>query len=198
MGLEAATIAAIASVASAGVGAIGAYQQSQAAKSQARYQQQVAQNNAIIAQQNADRIRQQAQQAEDEHRDKIARTKGRARAVLAAQGLLVDDTADSTAQQLIQDIVTEGEYDILKIRDNYEQEARRAEIEGINYTAQAGLFGAKASAQSPFLSAAGTLFEGAGKVYGAGKGAGWWSGSPSGGGIVNSSATAGWKAWTVG
>jgi hypothetical protein len=172
MGLEA--VAAVAAIASAGVGAIGAYQQSQAAKSQARYQQQVAQNNAIIAQQNADRIRQQAEVAEDEQRERLAATKGAARARLAANGLLVDDTEDATASLLLQDIAEIGEYDILKIRDNYEQEARVAEIQGSNYQAQAGLFGLQASAQSPGLAAAGSLLSSAGKVYAAGKEADFW------------------------
>jgi hypothetical protein len=167
-------VAAVAAIASAGVGAVGAYQQSQAAKSQARYQQQVAQNNAIIAQQNADRIRQQAEVAEDEQRERLAATKGAARARLAANGLLVDDTEDATASLLLQDIAEIGEYDILKIRDNYEQEARVAEIQGSNYQAQAGLFGLQASAQSPGLAAAGSLLSSAGKVYAAGKEAGWF------------------------
>jgi hypothetical protein len=167
-------VAAVAAIASAGVGAVGAYQQSQAAKSQARYQQQVAQNNATIAQQNADRIRQQAEVAEDEQRERLAATKGAARARLAANGLLVDDTEDATASLLLQDIAEIGEYDILKIRDNYEQEARVAEIQGSNYQAQAGLFGLQASAQSPGLAAAGSLLSSAGKVYGAGKEADFW------------------------
>jgi len=156
------------------VSAVGAAQQARAAQQQARYQQQVAENNAIIAQQNADRIRQQSDVAEDEHRERISRTKGTARAALAAQGLLVDDTEDSTAVNLVADIAAAGEYDILKLRDNYEQEARRAEIEGTNYQAQAGLFGLKASQQNPMMAGAMTLLEGAGKVYSAGKDANLW------------------------
>ncbi len=61
------------------------------------------------------------------------------------------------------------------MRDNYEQEARVAEIQGVNYQAQAGLFGRQAAAQSPGFAAAGTLLSGAGKVYGAGKEAKMWS-----------------------
>jgi hypothetical protein len=162
-----AAVTAVAAVASAAVGTVGAYQQSQAAKAQARYQQQVAQNNAIIAQQNADRIRQQAEVAEDEQRERIAATKGAAKARLAANGLLVDDPGDTTASLFLQDIAEIGEYDILKLRDNYEQEARVAEIQGSNYQAQAGLFGLQAAAQSPGLAAAGSLLSSAGKVYSA-------------------------------
>tara|TARA_R110002012_G_scaffold315751_1_gene529970 strand:- start:14069 stop:14584 length:516 start_codon:yes stop_codon:yes gene_type:complete len=171
--MAAATITAITSVGSLFMGAMGAYQQSRAAQAQARYQAQVAQNNATIAQQNADRIRQNMDQAEDEQRERIAQTKGSARAAMGASGLLVDDTADSTFGLIQQDIMELGEYDILKLRDNYEQEARSAEIQGINYQAQAGLNRLEASSQSPFMAAAGSLLGSAGKVAKAGKGV-WW------------------------
>ena len=158
------TIAVVASIASAGIGAVGAYQQSQAAKSQANYQRQMATNNATIAQHNATRIRQQAEIDEAEHRERIEATKGAARTRLAANGLLVDDPGDTTASLFLQDIAEIGEYDILKMRDNYEQEARVAEIQGVNYQAQAGLFGLQASAQNPGLAAVGSLLSSAGKV----------------------------------
>jgi len=172
MGL--AEIAAVAAIGSAVVGTVGAYQQSQAAKSQANYQRQVAENNAVIAQQNATRIRQQAEVAEDEQRERIAATKGAAKARLAANGLLVDDPGYTTASLSLQDIAQFGALDILTLRYNYEQEARVAEIQGSNYQAQAGLFGLQAAAQSPGFAAAGTLLSSAGKVYGAGKEAKWW------------------------
>tara|TARA_Y100000401_G_C8238251_1_gene181689 strand:- start:23 stop:547 length:525 start_codon:yes stop_codon:yes gene_type:complete len=168
------TITAIAAVGSTAMSVMGAYQQSRAAQAQARYQAQVAQNNAIIAQQNADRIRQNMEQAEDEQRERIAQTKGAARAAMGATGFLVDDTEDSTFSLIQQDIMELGEYDILKLRDNYEQEARSAEIQGINYQAQAGLNRLEASSYSPFMAAAGTLIGGAGKIASAGKDAGWW------------------------
>lgn len=174
MGLEMPAIAALTSIGSAIMGAVGAYQQSQAAQAQANYQRQVAENNVTIAQQNATRIRQQAEVAEQEQRERVAATKGAATARLAANGLLVDDPGDTTASLFLQDIAEIGEYDILKLRDNYEQEARVAEIQGSNYQAQAGLFGLQAAAQSPGLAAAGTLLSSAGKVYSAGKEAKWW------------------------
>ena len=172
--MAAATISAISSVGGLIFGAMGAYQQSQAAQAQARYQAQVAENNRIIAQQNADRIRQNMDTAEDEQRQRIAQTKGSARAAMGATGFLVDDTEDSTFALIQQDIMELGEYDILKLRDNYEQEARSAEIQGINYQAQAGLYNLRASSESPFMSAAGSLLGDAGKVAKAGKGV-WWS-----------------------
>ena len=156
------------------MGAMGAYQQSQAAQAQARYQAQVAENNRIIAQQNADRIRQNMDTAEDDQRQRIAQTKSSARAAMGATGFLVDDTEDSTFALIQQDIMEIGEYDILRLRDAYEQEARSAEIQGINYQAQAGLHRLEASSQSPFMAAAGSLLGSAGKVAKAGREADWW------------------------
>ena len=175
---SATTIAAIAAVASAGVGAAGAYQQSQAAKSQANYQSQVAANNATIAQQNAARLQQYGGIAEDEQRERLAATKAAARARLAANGLLVDDTVGTTATGLQIDLAGEGEYDILKLQDRYAQQVQAAKVQGVNYQAEAGLASLKASqqtsGQSPGFAVAGSLLSSAGSVYSAGKDAKWW------------------------
>jgi len=165
----AAAITAITAVASAGVGAVGAYQQSQAAKSQANYQAQVANNNAIIAQRNAERLQQYGSIAEDEQRERLAQTQGAARARLAANGLLVDDTVDATGSLLQADLAAEGEYDILKLKDRYAQQVQAAEVQGVNFQAEAGLASLKAAQQKPMFAAAGSLLSSAGSVYGAGK-----------------------------
>ena len=169
-----AVVGAIAAVASAGVGAASAYQQSQAAKSQANYQAQVAANNATIAQQNAARLQQYGEIAEDEQRERLAATKAAARARLAANGLLVDDTVDATGALLQADLAAEGEYDILKLKDRYAQQVQAAEVQGVNFQAEAGLASLKAAQQKPMFAAAGSLLGSAGSVYGAGKDAKWW------------------------
>ena len=173
-----AVVSAVAAVAGAAVGAVGAYQQAQAAQAQANYQAQVAQNNAIIAKQNAERIAQYGDIAEDEQRRRLLATKGAARARLAANGLLVDDTQDTTAAFLLADLAEAGEYDILKLRDKYAQEERAAQVQGMNYQAQAGLYQLQASAQSPGMAAVGSLLSSAGKVASAGQAAGWFSSTP--------------------
>tara|TARA_R110000744_G_scaffold120386_2_gene224317 strand:+ start:895 stop:1422 length:528 start_codon:yes stop_codon:yes gene_type:complete len=172
---SAVAIAAVAAVASAATGAASAYQQSQSAKSQANYQAQVANNNAIIAQQNAERLRQYGSIAEDEQRERLAQTQGAARARLAANGLLVDDTVDATGSLLQADLAAEGEYDILKLKDRYAQQVQAAQVQGVNFQAEAGLASLKASQQSPGFAAAGSLLGDAGSVYSAGKEAKWWS-----------------------
>lgn len=173
------TIAAIAAVASAGVGAVGAYQQSQAAKSQANYQSQVAANNATTAQQNAARLQQYGIISEGEQRKRIADTKAAARARLSANGLLVDDTVGTTATGLQVNLAEAGALDILKLQANYREQIQAAQVQGVNYQAQAGLASLKASQQNPGFAAAGSLLSSAGKVYGAGKTAGWWGGGGS-------------------
>jgi hypothetical protein len=173
---SATTIAAVASVASAAAGAASAYQQSQSAKSQANYQSQVASNNATIAMQNAERLQQYGDIASDEQRVRLAQTKAAARARLAANGLLVDDTVDATGALLQADLAAEGEYDILKLKDRYAQQVQAAQVQGVNFQAEAGLASLKASQQNPGIAAAGSLLGSAGKVYSAGKTAGWFSG----------------------
>lgn len=164
-------------VAAAGlvVSAFGTYQQSKAAQDQANYQAQVSENNAVIAQQNAARIAQDSVVAQDEQRERIQRTKGSASAQLAASGLLVDDTEDSTVQNIFQDIEAEGALDVLRIRDKYEGEERRAQVQGMNFMADAGLQRAKAGSINPLFNAGGTLLEGAGSVYSTGKTQGNWT-----------------------
>jgi hypothetical protein len=93
---------------------------------------------------------------------------------LAGNGLLVDDTVDATASLLQADLASEGEYDILKLRDRYAQQVQAAQVQGVNFQAEAGLASLKASQQNPGMAAAGSLLSSAGNVYGAGKEAGWF------------------------
>lgn len=145
--------------------AVSAYQASQARKAQANYQAAVARNNAITARQTAAAIAERGKIAEADHRRKIRQARGRAKAVQAASGFLVDDTADASNQQLIQDIAELGQLDILRIRDNVALEERRARIQGVNYQAQAGLFSAKAGSINPLAAGASTLISGASATF---------------------------------
>lgn len=166
-----ATTAAMLSLAGSAMGAVATYQQQQTAaqnaRNQASYNAAISRNNAIIANQNATDARDRGARAEEEQRARIGQTKGAGRAVQAAQGFLVDDTEDSTNVQMIADIAAAGELDVLRIRDNTEREARRAKIQGMNFTAEAGLHDLKgASAQGgSLLGAAGTLLGGAASAY---------------------------------
>jgi hypothetical protein len=165
MGFNTPQIVAMAfSAISTGVGAIGAMQQQRGAQDTSAYQAAVARNNAIIARQNADAVRARGEVAEDDHARKIIQVKGAARARQAALGFLVDDTEDSTNVQLVADLAEAGTLDILRIRDNTEIEARKAEAQGINFDAQAGLFDVQGASANPLLAGAGALFSGAAKI----------------------------------
>ena len=163
--------AALISLAGSAIGAVGSYQQQQAAaasaRNQANYQAAISRNNAIIAQQNAADVRDRGAAAESEHRSRIGQTKGAAKAVQAAQGFLVDDSEDSTNVMMLADIAAAGELDVLRMRDDTEREARRAEIQGSNFTAEAGLMDLKsASVQGgSLLASAASVAGGAGSAY---------------------------------
>ena len=148
-------------MAAAAMSAYGQMQASNARKAQANYQAAVPRNNVIIAEQNAADVRDRGGVAEDDMRRRISQTKGSAKAMQAANGFLVDDTEDSTNTQMIADLAEAGELDVLRIRDNTEREARRAELQGDNFSAQAGLFDLKASSEAPGAAIAGTLLGGA-------------------------------------
>ncbi|WP_340152010.1 hypothetical protein [uncultured Sneathiella sp.] len=144
-------------------GAMGARQQAQAAQQQANFQASVQRNNAIIAQQNAADVRNRGEVEAQEHRDRIRQTRGAVVASQAANGFLVDDPGSSNVD-LLADVMEAGELDVLRIEENTAREERRALIQGQNFTAQAGLFDAQASAQNPGLAGATTLLSGAAKT----------------------------------
>ena len=143
------------------MGAASAYQQSQAQKSQANYQAAVANNNAIISRQNAASVAERGEIAQQEHRRKVKAVKGAAKAQQASKGFLVDDTADSSNQQAIQDIAEMGKLDELRIKHNADLEERRALIQGVNFQAQAGLYSMKASQNNPLMAGTSSLISGA-------------------------------------
>ena len=84
------------------------------------------------------------------------------------------------------DLASEGEYDILKLKDRYAQQVQAAEVQGVNFQAEAGLASLKAAQQNPGFAAAGSLLSSAGSVSKAGKAAGWWGGGSSGFGTAGS------------
>ena len=89
--------------------------------------------------------------------------------------MLVDDTIDATGSLLQADLASEGEYDILKLKDRYAQQVQAAKVQGVNFQAEAGLSDLKAAQQNPGFAAAGSLLSSAGSVYKAGKNAEWFS-----------------------
>lgn len=156
-------IAIGATVIGTGVSAFGAIQQGQAAKDQANYQAQVAENNAILAQRAADDER--AIGREEERRQRIITEQqiGEARAMFAGQGVLVDE---GTALDLTSDIAEIGELDALTIRSNAERRAMALEAEGANFQGEASLARARGRnlETASFINFGSTLLTGGGRV----------------------------------
>jgi multidrug efflux pump subunit AcrA (membrane-fusion protein) len=163
MGIDPATIAIVSSVASGVTGFIGAQQQASAAKAQAEYNAAVARNNAIYAERAAKEAEERGRVAEMNQRQKTANLRGRQRAVLAANGV---DVNDGSALDIQQDTSALGAIDALTIRSNAEREALGFRQQGQNFGGEAALYDARARSASSngFWSGAGSLLGSAGTV----------------------------------
>ena len=175
------TMLAVGAIAATAVGTgvqmYGQAQAASAAKSQAAYQAQVAQNQATVARNNATYADTQATDAtnrgslaEKQYRLQVSQLAGRQRASLAANGVVVDS---GSALDITTDTATLGEQDALTIRSNaarealgYKQQAYNFRSDASGYDATAGLDimkgnAAASAAQTGMLS---TLIGGAGSV----------------------------------
>lgn len=158
----AANAAIAASAVGAGISAYGAYQQQEAANAQAKYQAQVAANNAEIARMEGDYAREQAQRKADEHRDEVRRFIGAQRAAQSASGFIVDK---GTNLDLTLDSAALGEIDAMEIlHEEGEMAAWRSELRASNAEAQSALY--SSSTSNSFTPAMGQLAGGLGQAGG--------------------------------
>lgn len=157
-------------VASIGSSIIGGVQQAQAAKAagaaqaaQANYQAAVARNNKIIADRKAEDAIKRGKVEELQYRQQVSQLTGRQRAVLAGNGVVIDQ---GSALDITEDTAARGEFDALTIRSNAEREAYDYRVQGQNFESNARLYDATASnALAAGKSAAtGALITGAGSV----------------------------------
>lgn len=137
---------------STAVGVAGAVEQANARQEQADYNAQVARNNAITAEHNAQDVEDRGARAQSDLRTRVRQTMGSARSALSGNGLLMDGGPDTTSGQLMTDLAMAGHMDVLTLTENVDREARRARVQGSNFTAQAGLFDLQSSSISPTLS----------------------------------------------
>lgn len=145
------------------VGAAGAYQQGQAASASAAYQAAVMRNNQILAERAAQDAIDRGKVAEQRQRQQTKALIGRQRAILAANGVLIDQ---DSALDITTDTAGIGELDALTIRSNAEREALGFRSQGMNFAAEAGLADARGSAarSAGLTDAFGTALSGAGAV----------------------------------
>lgn len=142
---EPTTIAAVATVASTVLVARGQYQQG-------RYQRDVAEYNARVAENQAQEVRTAGVEAENIQRRKTAELLAKQRAQLGAANV---ELTSGSPLQLQEDTVALGEADALRIRSNFEAQARSLET-GADLTLSSG----EAAASLGSQQAAGTILSG--------------------------------------
>jgi hypothetical protein len=119
---------------SAVTGAQGAYAQGDAARQFGQYQSAVARNNAIIAERAATNARERGAEAARQSDVKTKQLIGRQRAVLASNGVLVDQ---DSALDITSDTAALGRMDALTLKGNAEREAIGYETQAGNYQSEA-------------------------------------------------------------
>lgn len=130
--------------------AASAYSSTQTQKSNAEYQQSVAENNQKVAQwQAADAAARGNTEAANVRR-KYAAMQGTQRAALAARGL---DIADGTASSILNDTSYFGKVDEATVRANAAREAWGYQVRATNFGSDAAAYGAAADAANPLLAA---------------------------------------------
>lgn len=135
----------------AALAAISAYQQSQAAKTQAEYNAVVSENNATMAEYQAADAFSRGEQDAITARRKAASVRGDQRAAMAARGL---DLGEGTAANLIDQTDYFSETDQGTIRSNAGKEVFAKRSQANNFKTEATMYRSAASAQNPLLSAA--------------------------------------------
>lgn len=164
MSVGPATLTAISiasSVIGTGVSIIGQGQQAAAQRASLEYQAAVSRNNQILAERQASDAEARGRIAERNQRIKTQQLQGRQRAVLASNGVVVDE---GSALDITSDTAAIGEQDALTIRSNAEREALGFRTQGMNFGATAGLQSMQAANTSATMGQVGTLFQGVGAV----------------------------------
>jgi len=184
---EATTLVMVGMAASAAMTAVSSIQQGQAAKAAGDYKNAVARNNATLAQRRADDARQRGEIAEDEKRKETALMIANQRAVLAANGIVVDT---GSALDITTDTAEVGEVDALTLRANFEREALGFEAQGMNFIneGQMAAFEGAQAQQAARMSAIGSVIGGAAQIGGYAKTNGLFSATPK-----TKSASSGWN-----
>lgn len=133
------------------IAAVGAYQQSETAKDQARYQSKVAENNAKVAEWQAADAKERGDQAAAQVRRKYAALQGTQAATLASRGL---DISEGSANAMLTDTDFFGDYDQRQTRANAAREAYGYKVRAGNFQGDAAAYMARSDAENPLLSGA--------------------------------------------
>jgi len=184
---EPTTIVMVGMAAMAALSAVSSIQQGKAAAAAGDYKNAVARNNATLAQRRADDARQRGEIAENEKRKETALIIANQRAVLAANGIVVDT---GSALDITTDTAEVGEVDALTLRANFEREALGFEAQGMNFIneGQMAAFEGAQAQQAARMSAIGSVIGGATQIGGYAQTNGLFSATPK-----PKSASSGWS-----
>lgn len=131
---------AAASLAATGLGtaftAYGQIQQGKAQQAQYNYQAAVDRNNAVIAERLAKDAEDRGKKEEQQQRQGVRQLIGQQRSAFAGNGI---DLGSMNVTDTTADTALLGELDALTIRNNAEREAYGFRVQGMNYTASAGM-----------------------------------------------------------
>ncbi len=168
-------------MAGAGVSAIGALEGGAATASAARYQAQVARNNAIIANQNAEYSVQSGLRKTEQASLKGAALYGKAKAALAANGV---DVNSGSANDVLTSERETNKLDAETVLSNAELTAYGYRANATSYRAQAGLDDMTAE-QAPI----GAAFKAAGGLLSSASAIGGGFGGGAGGGLASGASS---------
>ena len=150
--------------ASMGMSALGQIQQGKAAAASAKYNAQVAENNAVVARQNAAFAGAEGNANAERQGMKTRAAVGAMKAAQAANGI---DVNSGSAVDVRSSAAELGQLDAITIRSNAARRAYGFETEAVNDQAQAALdrAGGKAAQKASYIGAASTILGGAVKGY---------------------------------
>lgn len=148
-----------------GMTAMGQMQATDSANAQAKYQSQMAANNAATMESEAAYAEETARKNAAEKRRETQTFIGKQRAAEAGTGAVVDS---GSFLDVSLDTAERGEMDALALLREGDMTAWRARVQGSNYSAQSGLY--SMSRKSAFAPVAGGLLSGAGQI-----GANWYT-----------------------
>ena len=162
-GITATTVAANAAIIGTIVAVTGTIQQGKQAANQAKFQAQVAQNDAVIAGQQRDRAIKTAASNEEDYRREQSSIFGSRNALLGKTGV---QRGAGSPLSVSTDFAGETELNALRLRNEGDVNANRLQQSVLNAQSQAGLFATKARNErtNTFTRAGGELFSGAFKT----------------------------------
>ena len=149
------------SIAGGAISAVGTYQQGRLQRTGYRAQAEIDSINQELANRQAADAIERGRESIDTLRLSTRQLAGQQRASLAARGV---DLTEGSPLNILTDTAFMSARDVNTLQLNAAREAWGMRVQGANYGASAGTMNARARAESPLLSAGGSLLTSAGSV----------------------------------